>query len=227
MNGIRWSKVNTTANPETVIIVCSGPSLQNFNFENLRGKGYIIAVNDAGRFIPSADAWFTLDPWGLTTTQIPKGFNGELFAAVPDDYGMADARNLEHRVTANPNVNYLHRISFHTDPNTESADFLRWGLSMDPSCIHTGNSGYGALNIAYHMRPKRIAFFGLDASNGYFYNQKKVTRPLNHLPAIFKSTVTQLREANIEVINASPDSKVDCFQRYTLSAAVKKLSKPA
>jgi len=226
MSGIRWSRVNTTLRPDTVIIVCSGPSLMNFNFENLRNKGYIIAVNDAGKYLPYADAWFTLDPWGLTKGQIPKGFTGDLFSAVPEDYGMMDARSGDHKIEADPTINYLHRIPFHSCADVKPYDMLTWGLNEDPSCINTGNSGFGALNLAYHLRPKRIAFFGLDASAGYFYNEKKTTRSLSHLPSIFRSTLTQLKAANIEVINASPTSNIDCFPRYTLSAAVKKLSKP-
>ena len=36
------------------------------------------------------------------------------------------------------------------------------GLSEDPAAINTGNSGFGALGLAYHMRPMRIALLGID-----------------------------------------------------------------
>src|SRR5690606_40798661 len=35
------------------------------------------------------------------------------------------------------------------------------GLSEDPAAINTGNSGFGALGLAYHMRHMRIALLGI------------------------------------------------------------------
>lgn len=224
MYGIKWSRIKETSH-KNIIIVCTGPSLKNFDFTTLMGKGYIIAVNDAANFVPFADAWFTLDPWGLTTTQIPPKFGGDIFAAVPEDYGTQTASAANHRVVPNKKINYLHRIPFHTDETNRVVDYVSWGMSDDSSCIYTGNSGYGALNMAYHMKPKRIFLFGLDASRGYFFNESKVTRSLDHLPPIFRSCVPQLTKRNIEVINASPHSRIDCFPRYTIPAAVKKLGK--
>jgi hypothetical protein len=224
MYGIKWSKIDSSRNLDDVIIVCTGPSLKNFDFNSLRNKGYIIAVNDAAKFLPFANAWFTLDPWGLTTTQVPKSFSGELFAAVPEDYGTQNAASVAHRIVPSKKVNYLHRVSFHTDERTKAHDYLTWGLNEDPSCINTGNSGFGALNLAYHMNAKRVFLFGIDASKGYFFDERKGTRALDHLPPIFRSAMPQLAKRNIEVINASPNSRVDCFQRCSLPVAIKMLS---
>lgn len=224
MQGLRWSKITENSH-DNIIIVCTGPSLKDFDFNLLRDKGYIIAVNDAGNYVPFADAWFTLDPWGLTGKQLPsKEFTGQLISAVPEDYGLIDARSAPHRVRINPNVSYLHRIPFHTYYDVKTNDYLTWGLNEDTGSINTGNSGYGALNLAYHMRPKRIYLFGCDATRGYFFDEAKATRSLNHLPLIFRSTLPQLEKAGIEVINASPLSKIDCFKKYTLNTAIKKLN---
>lgn len=223
MYGLRWSTVSQNA--DTIIIVGSGPSLKGFDFSSLKGKGYIIAVNDAGKFIPYADAWFTLDPWGCGESgqQFPKNFLGDLYAAVPDDYGTHNAKSHDHRVVPNKKINYLHRIGFHTVTDYTPRDYLTWGLSEDKSCIKTGNSGYGALNLAYHMNPKRIFLLGLDASSGYFFDQTKHTKPLNHLPMIFRSAMAQLQSKSIEVYNGSQFSKIDCFPRCTLNVVLRKL----
>jgi hypothetical protein len=228
MNGIKWSKINKTASPDTVIIICAGPSLKEFNLQKLKGLGYVIAVNDTVKFAPFADMWFTLDPWGCGSEgkQYPKNFEGELYAAVPEDYGTYNAKSLDHRVTACPKMNYLHRIPFHTSNVIKSYDYLTWGLNEDVGSINTGNSGYGALNVAYHLKPKRVVYFGLDASAGYFYNDKSITRSLNHLPSIFRSALPQLRAANIEVLNASQNSNIDCFPRYSFNAIMNKLNSP-
>lgn len=223
MFGVRWSKVKITA--DDVIIVCTGPSLKNFDFNNLHNKGHIIAVNDAAQYVPFANSWFTVDPWGLNSGQIPRDFAGTRWAAVPEDYGTERAYANNHRMMPPRNVNYLHRIPVHTDGSMQFSDYLSYGLNEDPSCIHTGNSGFGALGLAYHMKPKRIFLFGIDASRGYFFNEGKSTRTLDHLPALFRSTLPQLEERGIEVINASPASRIDCFPRYTLNAALTKLNK--
>lgn len=221
MNGIRWSKIEEQH--DTIIIICSGPSLTGFNFNLLKDLGYIITVNDSGNYIPFADLWFTLDPWGLNGKQLPCNFKGQHYAAVPDDYATNEAKCMTHRTVPRNVMKFLHRIPFHTASNYTNNDYLTWGLNCDPSCINTGNSGYGALNLAFHMKPKRIVFFGLDASQGYFFDISKTTRSLDHLPLIFKSTLQQLKDNNIEVINASPNSRITCFPRYTIDDALNKL----
>lgn len=220
MNGIKWSKVKPI-NTDNIFIVCTGPSLQNFDFSLLQNKGYIIAVNDAAKFIPFADAWFTLDPWGLTTNQIDSSFTGLKYAAVPEDYGTIKANALSHRVMANPSINYLHRIGYHTnDAQHDPIELLDWGLNDDKSCINTGNSGFGALNLAYHMAPKHIFLFGIDGSSGYFFNATKRTRSLQHLPSLFQSALKQLTHKNIKIINASENSSITCFPRYSLQSTI-------
>ena len=223
MNGVKWSRISEQH--DTIIIVCTGPSLKDFDFDNIKDKGYIIAVNDAGKYVPFADAWFTLDPWGVGTNgrQLPKKFDGTMYAAVPEDYALSHAKTTDHRVYSNSSLRYLHRIPFHTTPDIQPYEYLTWGLSEDTSCINTGNSGFGALNLAYHMNPKRIILLGLDASSGYFFDENKRTRSLNHLPLIFRSTVPQLKKKKIEVLNGSPTSNIDCFSRYTLPMIQKKL----
>jgi len=225
MHGVRWTKIKDVGKHRTIIICCTGPSLKNFDFTSLKDKGYIIAVNDAGKYIPFADAWFTLDPWGCGAAgkQIPPNFQGDLFAAVPEDFGTPTAKSTTHRVTPHPKMNYLHRIAFHTINDYKPADYLSWGLNEDSSCINTGNSGFGALNLAYHMRPKRVFLLGIDATSGYFFDERKSTKSLNHLPMIFKSSVKQLESKNIEVINGSQYSKIECFPRCTLNVVLKKL----
>lgn len=222
--GVIWSKINTDLKPENVIIVAAGPSLKGFDFESLKGKGYIIAVNDAARYVPFADAWFTLDPWGLAGKQLPKPpFSGELFAAIPEDYSLPNARIRDHQQVPSSTINYLHRINFHTVSPIQTNLYRTWGLNEDPSCINTLNSGYGAFGMAYHYRPKKILLLGIDASHGYFYDEGVNTRSLNHLPLIFDSTLPQIQKAGIEVINGSANSNVLTFPRMPPMEAVASL----
>lgn len=219
--GIEWGSVSPDAVNSNIIIVGSGKSLTGFDFNRLRGLGTIITVNDTGRYIPFADMWFTLDPWGLNGPQLPPNFAGKMFAAVPEDYGTARAQVAEHRVTPDPRITFLHRLRSHNKVGVSSETAFKRGLSDDTSCISTGNSGYGALNLAYHFRPKKILMLGIDGTVGYHYQNGKSNRPLTYLPDMFESAKAQLDAAGIELINGSVNSAVTAYPRFTVAEGIK------
>jgi hypothetical protein len=225
MNGITWGSVAGKGAHEKVIIVASGRSLEGFDFERLRGLGTIIAVNGAGSSVPFADMWFTLDPWGLHGPQLPVNFRGQKYAAVSEDFGRDYAVVAEHRKVPAPNITFLHRLRQHNLAGVSSETAFKKGLSEDNSCINTGNSGYGALNLAYHLRPKKILLLGIDGGMGYFYTKDSSNRPLTYLPEMFDSSLPQLQEAGIEVINGSINSAIKTFPRFTVSDALKEFAK--
>ncbi len=218
--GIRWGEIKEILDIDDIIIVRSGPSVNDIDLNYLkqyaeRTNAYIIAVNGAGEHVNFADAWFTLDPWGLNGSQIPKNFSGELYAAVPDDYGTPTAKSLQHRVSPNSAVTFLHRLQSHNFINVSSETAYTLGLSEDRRCISTGNSGYGALNMAYLLKPKRIFLLGIDGTIGYFYSSKVVNKQLTYLKQLFKSAVPQLDKHGIKVYTVNPKSTVDAFEKIT------------
>lgn len=218
MSGIKWGRVDRVEQIDNVIIVASGPSVNDIDMDAVKSfkNKFVIAVNGAGQHVPFANAWFTLDPWGLEGPQLPgPEFKGRLYAAVPDDYGTPNARCTQHRIRPRAKITYLHRLQSHNYTNVSSDSAYKLGLSEDPSCINTGNSGYGALNLAYHMRPKRIFLLGIDGSIGYFYTKKQANRPLSNIQILFNSSKPQLDANNIEVYNVSPKSTVSCFPKLT------------
>lgn len=219
MNGVIWGKVQEKA--EKIIIICSGKSLFKFDFLKLKNLGHVICVNNSYKSVPFFNSWFTLDPHGLSTGQLPKNYQGKLYCAVPQDFGTPTAKSLPHRVIAPKNVTYLHRLISHNDPTISSESAYVLGLSDDKRCISTGNSGYGALNLAYHMEPRKILILGMDGDLGYFYSDKECNRPLRFLPQMMESTIEQLQNKNIKVINGSKNSVVTCFPRYEIEDAIK------
>lgn len=221
MNGVKWSKVCSTQKIEKIIIVGTGPSLKNFDFNKLDGKGFIIAVNDSGKDVLNANIWFTLDPWGLQGPQLPpRNFKGQLWAAVPEDFGTINARCDAHKITASKTINFLHRIPFHTTNANTQDEYLNWGLNEDNSCINTLNSGYGALNFAYHLKPKKILLLGMDATSGYYYDPIRKTKSLHTLPWIFESAKKQLDVNGIKILNGSIDSNITCFSKFSIDNAL-------
>lgn len=215
--GVKFGKVDVSQKYKNIIIVASGPSVKNIDLVKLRNLDdtFIIAVNGSGAHVPFADAWFTLDPWGLDGPQLPKNFNGKLYAAVPQDFGTRFARIEQYRKVPTANITYLHRLISHNYTNVTSETAYVEGLSEDTGCISTGNSGYGALNVAYHMRPFNIFLLGIDGNLGYWYPSDKSNRPLNYLPTMMDSAKPQLDDAYINVYTVSPTSAINTFDKLT------------
>jgi hypothetical protein len=101
-----------------------------------------------------------------------------------------------------------------------SAD--RPGLSRNPRLIHQGgNSGYQAINLAYHFGASRILLLGYDMA----YRGGAVHWHGKHPPALinpdqgtlrgwaenFTALSADLEREGVEVINCTPGSALTCF----------------
>lgn len=177
----------------------------------------VIAVNGAIHWLPRVDYWFTLDPSPVNRCRMIFQRSGvQYVAAVPDEYGSHTARLKNMRRRAPANVHYLRRIA---DPDGGRLR-IKKGLSEDSREIHTGNSAYGALGMAYHFRASRIAMFGVDGTQDHRI-EGGVSQNLDHLPGLFASAMPQLQDAGIEIVTGSPNSRVNCFDRMTPEGAAK------
>lgn len=191
---------------DSIAIVATGPSVANLTRPD---ADCVIAVNAAIELV-TPDIWFTLDLSLANRTRV--------YAPIPGvRYVVACGPRCRHRDQLPGHVRILRRIegSGASDvTDLASYWFCRWrakaGLSEDPGAIHTGNSVYGALGLAYHMRPRRIVLYGLDGTQERRATGGKPNR-LDHLPMLFASAVPQLQAAGIDVRNANPASRIDCF----------------
>lgn len=223
MTGVTFGEVKR-GTCDTVVIIGGGGSLRGFDFNLIPEDAHIIAINKTAAHIPRYDTWFTLDPWGLHGPQLPSNRKKvSLYAAVSDDYGTMGAKNPSHRVRPAPGIVFLHRLISHNRSDVSSKTAYSLTLSEDPRCISTGNSGYGALNLAYHMRPKNIILLGIDGDVGYFFDGNGVNGSLGNLRDMFRSAKPQLDAAGIRVINGSPNSTVDCWERTTPTEAIRQV----
>lgn len=218
MNGVTFSAVPKT-NPELVVIVCSGKSVSQFDLRKIPDSATIIAVNGAGKFCPRIDYWFTSDPWGLDGKQLPLNKSCEMWAAVNDTYATKAATIKDYKNSPNKNVKFLQRIISHNRPSVSSETAYSLGLSEDNRCISAGNSGYGAINFAYHLGAKSIIILGMDGDIGYFYSNTEKNRPLTYLQQMIDSTLEQMNKAGVNVINASVNSAITTYPRMTAERA--------
>lgn len=208
-------------NDRPVIIVGTGPSLKGFDFEQLRGLGWVLACKESMFSLPFADAIFGLDiPW----------------MRARHDYLAERAKTCEVYLSAPGQRLHLFR-------NVPGAIYLRRLRSsnmftMDPGAIECGaNSGFGAINLALIKRAKTIFLFGFDYSGGAkiaeHYNQERydereawgngVTNYFPRWAQHFDETVPQLKRMRVDIFNASPDSNVTAYERITHAQAFDRL----
>lgn len=77
------------------------------------------------------------------------------------------------------------------------------GLSTDPKTIHTGNSSWGALGLAYHLGFEHVALVGVDGTD-----EPRIEgghcRSLLHLPMLFASALPQIRVTSCGALTGIP-----------------------
>jgi len=191
-------------NKETAYIVGGGPSLRGFDWSLLKDK-HVIAINRAYEAVPNAEVLFWMD----------------------DAFFAEHSMGLEHhkakyKISVSP-------LFLSNDRSKElGVTLLYWeglrGLAEDVTKVCTGkNSGYAAINLAFHFGVSKIVLLGYDMCedtgvshwhSGYTYNYRP-RKLLKYLPW-FSNLVGPLKRWNVEVVNACPGSLLDCFPKATL-----------
>lgn len=176
---------------ETAFLLGCGPSLCVDDVDRLRGRR-VIAINDAYLLAPWAEYLYFCDQswWDQNRDQVEEIFYGRRI------------------VTLRNEIDGVSRL------RCSGVD----GLETDPGAIRHGcNSGYQAINFAYHLGAKLIVLLGYDMrvdGDKLHWRQRQgmqtadgFHRTLRHamLPK-FASLVEPLRNARVDVINCTPGS---------------------
>lgn len=146
-------------------------------------------------------------PWWEKSEGLPK-FNGT---------------KLAHDTGVCANYRDVHKI--------EVVDHARM-LFEEPGTIGSGgNSGFQAINIAAQFGATRILLIGFDmhAANGVHWYGKNAWRnannPMDHNYVRWRDALAKqagvLKAMGIEVINASPDSALVCFERRSVEETLR------
>ncbi len=105
------------------------------------------------------------------------------------------------------------------------------GLDENPAWLASINSGYAAVNLAYHFGVKQIVLIAFDmhAKRGANWHRDYKIQNLNiEKSAIgFHSLAEALANANVSVINTTEDSALDMFEYKPLSKFLKRIEKNA
>lgn len=105
------------------------------------------------------------------------------------------------------------------------------GLSLDPEYLVTGsNSGYQALNLAVLAGAKKIILIGYDGhvpkrgEKTHWFGDHPRREPDAVFPLYvksFKSGAEAIKAAGVRVINCSPGSAIDAFEKMDIADALR------
>jgi hypothetical protein len=197
----------------TVVIFGGGPSLTREQVDYCKGKARAVAIKEAIRLAPWAEyMYYADDRWFDHHRQEVLAFAGQVATIWDSPKGAGK----EMSRAAMPNLRCFRNDGVQ-------------GLCESPDGLRTGhNSGYQAIGLAFHMGAKRIVLLGIDMKasaagemhwfkRDYEYSERLYQDLM--LPN-FPSLIEPLARHGVEVINASPDSAIECFPKKTLAEAL-------
>lgn len=204
-SNVTISKVEPVWKGETVYIIGGGPSLKDFNWNSLIGKR-TIAINKAFYNYPNADILYWTDSrfYNWYKQDIDK-FKGQKYTVTPVVSNISS------------DVKILKRGQ-------------KLGLEKNNDTLsHGNNSGYAALNLAYHLGVKRIILLGYDmgmeGTKSHFHDGYPINPTSNQIyksqfiPSL-DSLAPLLKNSGIDVYNANKFSKLSAYTVISIEKAL-------
>jgi hypothetical protein len=192
---------------QTIVCIATGPSLTQDDCEQIREAGLTtIVVNDAYRIAPWAHALYACDRswWLVHHANVIQQFKGRLYSQHQDE------KELPHL----PNVQGLQ-------------GYDRRGLSTQPGVIHHGaNSGYQAVNLAYHLGATRILLLGYDmgfsGNKRHFFGEHPagLGQSSDYPELIQRFRSIKPADYGLEIINCTRTTALDAFPCQRLEQAL-------
>jgi len=203
-SNLTYSSVIPIFKGKTVYVIGGGPSLQGFNWNSLSNKS-VIAINKSFMSIPTAQVIY----W--TDARFYRWYKKDI-----------DASNAV-KYTINSGAPYTNDVRL-------LKKGIRHGLETDNrSLAHGDNSGYAAINLAYHLGATRIVLLGFDmGGNGnktHFHDGYPVNPTSKHIyekrfVVSFPHIAEELKKKGIKVYNASERSTLTCFTKISLEKSL-------
>lgn len=189
---------------ERCFIICGGESILKQRQHIKRLKGRIIAVKHAVLLRPDADVmFFTAEPWD-SLPLLPK-FKGT-YAISRRGKDISEFPSYVKWVTRTKN----HEV-----------------LSSAPGQLGGYDAGSSAIHLAYQFGATEIILLGFDMTGGRWFIQTGEWRhPMPRIPedhfrrhmGPLKRLAKDAKAKGIRIVNCSPISRVDAFERQPLEA---------
>jgi hypothetical protein len=209
------TRINPDWQGEPCIVAAPGPSLTPDVVARVRKARWfdrwrVVAVQDAYRLMPWADALYGCDPRWWNIHKDCNGFAGEKWSTHEND----DANNKTAQAEA---------FGIRIVKGEQSSEF-----SFDPGVISYGkNSGFQAINLALLKGCRRIVLVGFDMRSikgqSHFFG--------DHPPGVNGRTdyemfipaftwASKQMPKDVRIVNATPDSALTCFKMRSLEDAL-------
>lgn len=183
------------------VIIASGPSLTQDDVEHVKGKAFVLAINDSYKMAPWAHSIYACDmKWW-------KHHNG-----VPEFLGL--------KMTIDRPASLAYKINHVAG---EYIDFVVGG----PYISIGNNSGHQALGIVANMGFEEIFLLGFDFKHTdkthWFGDHPFSLRDKPYFERWIEDmdkASKVLKQAGIRVINCSPDSNINCFEKRPIKEVI-------
>ncbi len=190
----------------TVVLLATGPSLNQADVDYCRGKARVLAINNAYQLCPWADAMFGTDARFWAWHKGVPSFTGPKWSLEHSQWGPYRAKY--------PDIQRLRN----TGPG---------GIEHEPTGLKNGrNSGFAAVNLAIHYGAKRILLLGYNMQPikgvGHFFGEhpNKQRSPYDQFRRRFESLKKPLAKLGVSVINCTEGSALMAFPKQDLREAL-------
>ena len=205
---------------ETVAILGGGPSLDQAQVDACRDRCRVIAVNNAYHLAPwAAMLYFSDEVWWCW-------HHGGV-----DNKGVSHPGDGRYRKFAGIKAALQNAATYYREPAVRVLQNYddNPGLCEIKNGVYTGrSSGYQAINLAAHLGVSSILLLGFDmravaGRTHWHMEHKRPTAPedlKNVMLPRFQTLVAPCAQREIEIVNCTPGSAIDCFRRETLAVAL-------
>ena len=197
-------------------IIGGGPSFIGFDFERLRGRGRVIAINKAFMYAPFADVVFFMDHASFYMWLKRGMFGADAITAWNEFKGFRVFLNLRGREVKDAySIRSIGRVGLPTS--------LKGGL------YHGNNSGFGAIGTALCMRADPIYLLGYDLKHqgnvthfhgGYSRHQPEIVMR-SYKQGLMELAHLIAKRGWPKVINLNPNSALTDFPFSTIDEVLK------
>jgi len=177
---------------EVAFLLGGGPSLKGFDANRLKGRGRVIAINDAGLDLaPWADILYFSDGWERWY-----GWN-------------------RHRLDEFKGWEIVTRVRVGDPRVRELGHKPRQAISRNPKFLSGFCSGGAAINLAYLLGARVIVLMGYDMRPGNWHDNHKAPPNKKQHRAKFIPHIEwmapELEAEGVVVLNTNPRSALRCF----------------
>ncbi len=202
-----------------MVCIGTGPSLTLQQIETARQKGFLLfGCNRTFEIVPDLSVFYSVN----------HAFWLYFWQLGLSDYGA-------QKWTTNKQASDQFGLNWIAEKN-------RRGLSSDPTYVHHGHgSGYTLVNLAYLIGAARIVLLGYDMKYASDYDGKQRNEgstprhyfgeypsSMQHWPSVSVKDGVHVElvdlyqsikdQGLIEIINCTPSSAIDCFERIQIDA---------